>query len=516
MPSYLMGIDLGSTSLKAIIFDLEGNIVSSGNRPTIVSYLDAEHPTWACWEPEKIWGGVCAAIKDAVAKIQNPSYIKGVAVTGFGMDGMPIDKNGNWLYPFISWHCPRTVPQSIYYSEKMGRENIFSISGKQVLSIDTIYRLMWMNENHPEILKRADKWLLIEDFINFMLCGCKATDYSMASCTSVFEQKTHKWSEYLISSAGINIDLFPNPLQSGTYLGEITEKASLETGLAAGTPVVLGGHDYICASLAVGAFKPEILFNITGTWEMVIQSSSEPYLNHEMFASGLIAESHVARNTYITMGCAVSADMLEWFRKNYGFEEKHMMEDGVKSDWDYLMEKAEISPAGSNGAFFLPHFSGSGTPANDNRSLGAFVGLSNLTGKGCMLRAMIEGLNYQFRENLDAFEKALRIKPNKIIASGGAVRNKFWMQNKANVAGREIEVSEVEETTALGAALLAGIGVGVYKDENDAYQRTFRPGKLYEPDTALASKYDGYYSIYKEIYPSLKELNWKLFDTFRL
>jgi xylulokinase len=180
------------------------------------------------------------------------------------------------------------------------------------------------------------------------------------------------------------------------------------------------------------------------------------------------------------------------------------------------MEQAAQAPCGAHGVFFLPHFAGAGSPVNDPRALGAFVGLSMATGKSDMLRAMIEGLDYQFREIVAAMEGALHAQTQKIIAVGGASRNAFWMQNKADVTGKIIEVPELEEATTLGAALLAGIGVGMYKNEHDAYQQTFKPGKTYEPDGALTVQYDAYFTLYKEVYAHLKPVNWKIFDQFRM
>ncbi len=513
--SYLMGIDLGSTSTKAVIYDTEGNIAAFADRPTEVAHLDSEHPAWAFWEPEKIWNSTVSAIQEAVEKIYSASEIKGLAVTGMGMDGLPIDEHGKWLYPFISWLCPRTEPQSRAWSEKVGPENIFNISGKQVLPIDTVYRLIWMQENQPEILEKTDKWLLIEDFVNFMLCGRQATDYTMASCTSLFDQKTHTWSEKLFSSAGIDMSLFPEPLPGGTILGEVTAESASLTGLAKGTPVVLGGHDYICAALAVGAFMPDVVMDVTGTWEIVSQSSPELILNKTVFDAGLVVESHVVKDTYLISGYSPSALMLEWFKENYAYEEHALQKQTGETEWEYLMEKAASAPCGANGAFFLPHFAGSGAPNNDNRALGAFVGLSTGTDKGCMIRAMIEGLDYQFRDMVEAMESALQAQTQKIIAVGGASRNIFWMQNKADVTGKIIEVPDMGEATTLGAALLAGIGVGMYKNEQEAYQRTFKPGKTYEPDMSLKAKYDNYFKIYKDVYSNLKTVNWQIFDEFR-
>ena len=188
MDDYLVGIDLGSTTLKAVIYDTRGNVIASGCRQTERFHPDPAHPEWTVWQPEQIWGGSAAALKEAIAAIDDPRKIKAVAVTGMGMDGLPMDAQGNWLYPMISWHCPRTQPQFEWWVDNVGAEKTFSIGGNTLWRFSTALRLLWMAEHEPEILKRTHKWLLIEDFVNFMLSGKYATDYTMASCTLLFDQ----------------------------------------------------------------------------------------------------------------------------------------------------------------------------------------------------------------------------------------------------------------------------------------------------------------------------------------
>ena len=513
--AYLLGIDLGSTSIKAVAYDLTGSIAASHSVPAEIKYLDSDHPTWAFWDPDIVWNSTATVIKSVMDQIGDADDIKGIAVTGLGMDGVPLDQTGQCLYPFISWQCTRTEPQSRAFSQKFGAEKLFNIAGKQVLHIDTIYRLLWMKENHPEILDKTDKWLLIEDFINFMLCGRQATDYTMASCTSLFDQKTLNWSDELFAAAGLNKTLFPQALPSGTVLAGVTEGTAKKTGLKAGTPVILGGHDYICAALAVGAFVPDVIMDVTGTWEIIVRTLPRLVLDREIFVAGINVEAHVAKDAYLLAGYSPSALMLEWFRDNYGFEEKEIERKTGKRDWDSLMEKAENSPCGSNGVFFLPHLAGAGTPDIDSRSLGAFIGLSTTTDKGCMLRAIIEGVDYQFKDILLSFERALPDSIQKIIAVGGAVRNRLWMQNKADVTGKVIEVPALDEATTLGAALLAGIGLGIYSDEKDAFQKTYKEGRIYEPDPDRQKEYEDYYRIFKKLYPSLKEVNHDIFNRFK-
>jgi xylulokinase len=515
---YLAGIDLGSTSLKCVIYDLAGNVVSSGTRPTERHNPYPDHPEWTVWQPEQIWGGAAEAMKEAVARLDDPRRIKAVAVTGMGMDGVPVDEQGNWLYPFISWHDPRTEPQLQWWEKKIGAENTFRSGGNTLWRFSTALRLLWMAEHEPEILARTDKWLLIEDFLNFMLCGRRATDYTMASCTLLFDQCKRDWSEGILSQAGIERRLLCDAYPSGTLLGEVTTKAAESTGLPEGTPVVLGGHDYLCSALPVGAFKPGVVLDVTGTWEIVLATIPAPVLTPEVQRLGVTVETHVARDTYAIWGGAVAADMLEWYRKEYGYEAQQQaasQKDG-RTDWDYLMAEASASPAGARGVMFLPHMSAAGCPVVDARSLGAFVGLSNFVQRGDMLRAVIEGLDYQVLDIMSSLKDGTGIGADRLVVVGGATRNSFWMQNKADVTGLPIDVPEVEEATPLGAAILAGIGIGLYKDEQDAFEQVYKPGKTYQPDPDLVPKYAEWFKIYKQLYPVLQPVSHLLYDQFRV
>jgi xylulokinase len=501
---YLVGIDLGSTNLKAIVYDATGRMAARASRPTQRFNPDPERPQWAIWKPEQIWGGVAESLREAVSQLDDPAQIRGVAVTGMGMDGVPLDEQGRWLYPLISWHCPRTEPQHKWWLEHVGAERQFAVGGNQIWVFNTVLRILWMMENEPQILARTHKWVLIEDFVNFMLCGMLATDYSMASTTLLFDQRRQAWSDELVATSGIRRDLLCDPHPSGTVLGQVHAAAAETTGLPAGTPVVLGGHDYLCGALPTGAFRPGVVCDVTGTWEMVVAAIPEPVLTPAVREMGILVDSHVARGMWAVMGATVAAEQLEWFRREYGQPERLRAEQEGGVDWDYLMQAAADSPPGAHGCLFLPHMSGSHCPVVDHRSLGAFAGLRNITTKGDMLRAIIEGLDYQFLQVVRGLERGLGVQPETIVAIGGAIHNQFWMQNKADVVGKPIEVPEIEEAVVLGAALLAGIGVGVYRDVADAYAQVHRPGRVYEPDLALNARYREWFAAFESLYPALQ------------
>ncbi len=226
---YLLGIDLGSTSLKAVVYDLDGQAVARGSVGNTKAHLNPEHPEWAVWIPKAIWEGTAEAVRTALSKIDNPRRIRGVAVTGMGMDGLPVDENGKDLYPFISWHDPRTGPQLNWWRKNVGVERTFSIGGNPVWPINSALRILWMMENEPEVMARADKWLLIEDYVNYLLCGRQVTDYSMASCTMLFDQRHMVWSEELLDLSGIERRLLCMVQPSGTVIGEVTPQAAQAT-----------------------------------------------------------------------------------------------------------------------------------------------------------------------------------------------------------------------------------------------------------------------------------------------
>jgi xylulokinase len=250
-----------------------------------------------------------------------------------------------------------------------------------------------------------------------------------------------------------------------------------------------------------------VLLDVLGTWEMVVSALREPVLTPEVQRMGVLVDAHVARDRYAVMGATVAADMMEWFKREIGAPDSGG--GAGDSEWARLIELGSQAPIGSNGVFFLPHMSGSFCPVLDPASAGAFVGLRSLAGRGDLFRAVIEGLNYQFLEIIRAFERGLGVTSDRIVAIGGPTKNRLWMQGKADVTGLVVEVPDMEEAVPLGAALLAGIGTGVYRDEQDAFAQVWRPGVAYEPEAQAQARYRELYARYKALYPALKTFGQK-------
>jgi len=513
---FLLGIDVGSTSMKALVYDLDGNVVAQGSTQTESVANDPNHPNWQVYQPDHIWDGISAAIREAAGQISSPDRIIAAAVTGLGADAVPLDNNGDPVYPFINWLCTRTTPQFEQWVENVGMEKIFQITGWQPFVWSTVLRFIWLRENEPEIAKKIHQWLIIEDFVNFKLTGVYSTDYTDASPTLLFDQRSLAWSDELLDLADLNKELLPTPQPSGTFVGDVTSEAAVKTGLKAGTPIFQGGHDYLVGALAAGAISPGTFLDVVGTWELVITPTDQPQWTSQIRELGLTVEAHSAPGMYCIWAGGTSASMLEWTKEQIGQGGLKQAISDKGSEWSRLMDGASSSPPGANGTFFLPHFNGTSCPNLDPRSLGAFLGLNDTTRKEDMVRAVVEGLDYAFFDMLRALELGAKQKAERITAIGGGTRNAFWMQNKADVSGCPIQTLEIEEATALGAAMLAGVGVGIYQDLKEAVQRVHKPGQLYEPNTALVSLYSDLFGIYQEIYPALQPINNKIFNRFKV
>ncbi len=227
----LLGIDVGSTSMKALVYDLDGNVISQGSRPTVSIANDPDHPNWQVYLPDHIWDGIASAIRDAVNRIGPQNRIIAAAVTGLGADAVPLDERGEPVYPFINWLCTRTTPQFERWVEKIGLERTFQISGWQPFIWSTVLRFIWLKENEPELARRVNKWLIVEDFVNYKLTGKYSTDYTDASPTLLFDQRSLAWSDEMLNISGLEKDLLPTVQPSGSFIGELTPGAAEKTGL---------------------------------------------------------------------------------------------------------------------------------------------------------------------------------------------------------------------------------------------------------------------------------------------
>lgn len=507
MKDILLSIDIGSTSIKSIAFDLTGLEITSEKR---VMKYETDESNHIYIDPDYVWESVIDTLKDINAKAKDVR-ICAIAVTGMGNDGVPIDHEGKWVYPIIAWKCKRKVPQLEKVASEIGLKAYYMITGLQARTVDTIFNIMWLKENHPEAYHKTYKWLMIEDYINYKLCGSMVTDYSIASTTGLFDITKMKWSKEMMSTFDLQADILPDVEQSGKIIGTVLKEVADITGIDAGVPIVLGGWDIQCAALVLGYKEKDYVIDTMGTWETVNIVSDTLLLNKDTYDLGFNTCCHVTRGQYTHPVFLLSSSIVEWYLdNNYKTNAQLGVITTDKIYEDFIADISASNP-GANGLMFLPHIAGCFFPGSDPRSLGAYVGISAKNTKSDFTRAIIEGLCYMSKEVVSRYEILLNNKLRNITVSGGGIRNNAWMQIKSDIYGENINVSNIVETTALGASILAGIGVGVYKDEKEAYKKLKMRNQLITPKKDNISKYQKYYEIYRHIYPSLKKISHQLY-----
>lgn len=494
----LLGIDVGTNNLKAVAFDDLGRVVAHASRPTPTHY---PQPGWAFYEPDEIWSEVVAAIRTVISQIDIPERIVGIACASMGEAGILINSKGEPLYHAIAWFDRRTEPQVEWLAENLGHERIIAVTGLAPYHIYGLCKLRWLRDNVPEAYQRADKWLNMGDYIAYRLCGVPATDYSLASRMLAMNLRRLCWDELLIADAGLHTSIFAPLVPSGTPLGRVRDEIAVQTGLPTSAFVAAGGQDHICAAFALGVTQSGSALDSIGSAEALFFPTSAvldaPSLAHMGYAQG----AHVAGGYYILGGQFSAGISVEWFRRT--------LADGA--DYAALIAGAASVPIGSYGAVFLPHLRTANTPHNDPLAMGALVGLTAETSREAIFRAVLEGLCLEMRCTAELLLKEGHIpSPRQIIATGGGARNELLMQIKANVFRQPITIVDVEESAALGAAMLAGIGAGIYEDAQAAiaHVRISHHTREVQPTPDESERYERLYTqIYQHLYAALRPIH---------
>ena len=497
----LVGIDIGTTNIKAVIFDLHGCTIASGSSKTPAHY---PRPGWAFFRPEEIWDATVAALRTAIAQVDNPQRIVSVAVASIGESGVPISADGRALYDAIAWFDTRTESQARWLEAHIGGERIWSVTGLTPQPIFGLPKLMWLREHAPEVLDKAVIWLHMADFIAFRLSGVGATDYSLASRTLALNLNDLRWDQGLIEAVGVPFKIFPQLARGGDRLGSIQPDVADAIGLPRHTLIGVGGHDHLCGAMAVGACQPGILFDSIGTAEGLLITIDKPLADPALADQGYEMGAHVAGGYYAMGAYRTEGACIDWFRSLYAGE----------IDYASLIGEAAAVPPGSHGVSFLPHLRLPHSPSNDPKSRGGFTGLSTDATRGSLFRAILEGLTYETRSVIEPLlERAAIVHPEHILVIGGATRNRLLMEMKAAVFGQPITLIQVEEATALGAAILGGVAAGVYDTVSTAVAKMHIETTEVRPDHHLSEFYGhGFEKVYRHLYSWLRPVNHATVD----
>ena len=492
MSNLLLGIDVSTTATKALLVDERGSVVGVAASEYDLS---TPKPLWAEQDPELWWTAAVAAIRDVLASSgASPEAVAAVGLTGQMHGLVLLDEAGAVLRPAILWNDQRAAAQCDAMRDRLGLEELVRITGNDAFPGFTAPKLLWVRQHEPEVYARVRQVLLPKDYVRFRLTGEYATDRAGAGGTLLLDLETRDWSRELLEAFDIPPEWLP-PTHEGTEVtGRLSAAAAELTGLAAGTPVVGGGGDQAAQAVGVGAVTPGVVALTLGTSGVVFASSDRPLVDPR---GRLHAFPHALPGRWHVMGVMLSAaGSLRWYKDTLAGE----------VEYDALLKTAGRVEPGAEGLFFLPYLSGERTPHADPFARGAFVGLTLKHRRRHLTRAVLEGVAFGLRDNLALMAEVGLGTVGQVRVSGGGARSPVWRQILADVLGVDLVSVETGEGAALGAALLAGVGGGLWPSVEEACAAAVRLGESTRTDPDSAAGYDTIYRRFRDHYPAVKPL----------
>ena len=507
MSKYLLAHDIGTSGNKATLFSVEGDLVKSKT----VSY-DAHYfnDTWVEQEAEDWWHAVCQSSKELVydAGIEAKDIVS-VSFSGQMMGCLCVDKEGRPLRPSIIWADSRAQKQVRQMEERISQKEFYHISGHRNTASYGIQKLMWIRDNEPEIYKKTYKVLNAKDYIVFKLTGRFYTEPSDANSFGCFDLKNFKWSGKILDCTGIDGEKLPDIVPSTHVAGEVTREAAEQTGLAEGTPVVMGGGDGVVANIGCGSIAPGRTYCCMGTSAWITTTTMEPVFDEQMRT---VTWAHVIPGMYapnVTMQYAGGS--FGWVKNIICSMESDMAKMMGASPYDYMSRLAGESAAGAGGVIFLPYMLGERAPRWNPYAKGAWLGMKPENTRADMLRSVLEGITMNLSICLDILRTKTKIE--EITVVGGGAKSEVWQQIMADVYDAEIKVPRLlEEGGSMGAAVIGGVGVGAYEDFS-AIDRFIKIDKTRIPDRESVKKYRGIKEVFDKYYFALEDVFEKIYKT---
>ena len=488
MKALLLGIDIGTSACKVAVFDEDGRVVAQSNQPYDVYY---PFPGWVEQDADEWWAVVCKGIKEVLSVPGvEAKDICCIGIDGQSWSAIPIDREGNTLSRTPIWMDTRAKEICLRVKRQLGEDTVFNIAGNDFLPSYSAPKIIWFREDYPEIYNRTFHFLQSNSFIAYRLTGVFSQDVSQLYGLQFFNLKKLEADRELAQELGIDLELIPSVYPCDSIIGGVTKEASGITGLKEGTPVVAGGLDAACGTLGAGVYLPG------QTQEQGGQAGGMSIcLNEALADKRLILSPHVVHGRYLLQGGTVGGGgALKWFRQELG--------NGMS--FDELTAEAEKVPVGADGVVFLPYMAGERSPIWNPDAKGVFYGLGYDKTRGHMIRAVLEGVAYALEHNLRVAEEA-GAEVSIMNAMGGASNSALWTQIKSDVTGKPIQVPASDTATTLGAAILAGIGCGLYGSYREAVEKTVSITKSYEPNQENHKIYQQRMTLYLELYRDLEK-----------
>jgi len=493
----VIGLDIGTTGCKAIVFSDDWKIFGQGKREYSIV---APQPHWAEQDVELVWKLALESLAEAVNQSSSDPP-KAMALSVQGEAVVAVDEDGKPLRQAILGMDTRTTAENEWLVETFGAEELFNRTGMPIHTMNTLTKLLWLKENESAIWERSCQFLLYEDYFLRRLTGKASISHCLASRTQMYDLRAGGWAADILDRCGIGIErLAELPPVAGGIVGSLDKKVGAQIGISHEVLMVDGGHDQACAALGSGVIEPGLAMVSTGTAEVVEVAMSSLVLSESLRKGNISVYRHVVPEFYLSMTLNHSGGLLlRWFRDTLCKDKLLTAEQSGNDAYDLLLADAKPGPTD---LMVLPHFAGSGTPLLDTTSRGAFLGMSFATSQADIAKAILEGLTFELRTNLDLLRES-GIGIETLHAVGGGARSDLWLQLKADICQTPLCVPRVTEAACLGAAILASVGVGNYNTVNLAVQDAVKMDKRINPVRKNVDAYRPRYELYQELYPRL-------------
>ena len=501
---YLIGIDLGTSATKTVLFDEKGSIISSSS----CEYpLYQPHNGWAEQNPEDWYNAAISTLKTVITD----SGVNNKDIVSLGISGqmhglVMLDENCSVLRPSILWCDQRTGKECDELTEKLGRDTLISITANPALTGFTASKILWVKNNEPEIFDKCRHILLPKDYLRFRLTGEFATEVSDASGMQLLDVPNRKWSDVMINALGIKEEYLAKVYESPEITGYINIETSEKTGLSVKTSVVGGAGDNAAAAVGMGVVTEGKAFTTIGTSGVVFAHTYNPVIDPKgrvhTFCCAVPGAWHVMG---VTQGAGLS---MQWFKNNFCYEESKQAENENKDVYQITDEKAKSITIGCDKLIYLPYLMGERTPHLDPDCRGIFFGISAMHTKAHFIRAIMEGVTYSLYDCLLVL-KEMGISPLSMLLCGGGSKSKLWKSIICDTFALPVETSKSSEAPALGAAILAAVGSGIYESVKIACDNMISTdSSVIYPESSNTQNYHAHHNIYTSLYSSLKN-NYK-------
>ena len=493
----ILGIDVGTTGCKVACFADDGRVLAVAYREHTMAH---PQPGWAELDAEVVWSETKSAIREVAARTFDDP-IRAVAVSSLGEAVVAVSKDRRILAPSILSLDARGESYLEGLERAMAADELYHINGNTWGNHYGLTKLLWIKEHRPALYEQTDKFLLWSSFVATMLGAEPVVDTTLANRTLLFDLKTQDWSEDLLTLAGLDREKLPATAPSGTVVGMVSPHIARELGLPAGVVITTGAHDQCANAVGCGVIEPGLAVYGMGTYLCITPVFRQRPDSKVMLARGLNTEHHAVPGAYVSFIYNQGGSLVKWYRDTFAAADHRAAQAEGVDVYDQLF--AEL-PAGPSGLVALPHFTTTGPPDFISDSAGVIAGLRLETPRAAILKALVEGATFYLKECVDALP-GTDIVISEFRAVGGGSKSDAWVQLSADILGRSLSRPRVTEAGALGAAIIAGVGSGVFSGYASAVEAMVKLERTFTPDMARHQRYVEWFERYQQLGPLLQD-----------